>query len=524
MKVDAAFGAPTGRVARGAVTWTMLASLAVLWGLFALWAYGLRESRLHTMEQVLDRQRAALAEHIDGTFTIAETILAATNRWIADHPERDPRIDSDFAKLIQDLQRVTSPAMTYRLVDADGDLTLIPQTPGAKAANVADRDYVVGALAKPPGEITISAPYQGRATGHWAIAVSTKLAVPSHRLVVADIAIEIDLFETAFAKARIGEGSVISLIRRDGVLLARSAASHVELGTNLAQSAVFARGLPQAREGVLIGDAVLTDGVRRQIAFGALKTYPLVVVVGAPLDTVAAETRSTILWVALIMALVSVLLLASRAKIVDLLDDLTTSHQRLLASRDRLAAEVEERRQIEARLTRSEANLLKLVATDALTDLVNRRHFDERAEEEFRRARRLDQDLAILMADVDHFKRINDTWGHSTGDAALKAVAGILRATVRDIDIVGRYGGEEFAALLPGTDRSGALDAAERLRLAVRELVILAEDGAPVPLSISVGAAVLEAGDEDFARTLMRADGAMYRAKAEGRDRVVAAE
>jgi diguanylate cyclase (GGDEF)-like protein len=116
--------------------------------------------------------------------------------------------------------------------------------------------------------------------------------------------------------------------------------------------------------------------------------------------------------------------------------------------------------------------------TDSLTGLANRRHFVDRLKEEVARAIRSPRPLALLLLDLDHFKPINDGWGHPAGDQVLRRVAAILRATLRWTDLIARYGGDEFAALIMETPRRGAIHAAERLRRAVEEAL---------PLTISIG-------------------------------------
>jgi diguanylate cyclase (GGDEF)-like protein len=163
---------------------------------------------------------------------------------------------------------------------------------------------------------------------------------------------------------------------------------------------------------------------------------------------------------------------------------------------------------------------LRLLAiTDSLTGLTNRRRLMERGEEEVRRAKRFRHPLAVLVIDIDHFKRINDTWGHGTGDRAIKAVAEVCVATVREVDIVGRLGGEEFAIVLPETDLATAGGVAERLRRAVESAPVDTGDGTLLSLTASIGVAIL-AGQASFDDLLSRADAAMYAAKRSGRNRV----
>lgn len=159
--------------------------------------------------------------------------------------------------------------------------------------------------------------------------------------------------------------------------------------------------------------------------------------------------------------------------------------------------------------------LRQMAASDPLTGLANRRRLLERGEEETRRAHRYHRPLTVLVLDLDHFKRINDNWGHAVGDGALKRTADCCLSVLRDIDIVGRLGGEEFVAILPETDLESGQGAAERLRAAIAGLEV--DDHPPLRLTVSIGVATLEM-EESFAAALDRADAAMYRAKQAGRN------
>jgi len=157
---------------------------------------------------------------------------------------------------------------------------------------------------------------------------------------------------------------------------------------------------------------------------------------------------------------------------------------------------------------------------DALTGLNNRRHFYELAELEIARTIRYGKPLALLMLDVDHFKRINDTHGHHVGDAVLQELSRVCLHTMREIDIVGRLGGEEFAILLPESDAAQALEAAERLRETVAGIVVPVEQGEAVSFTASIGVTSLVEADHDVMAILKRADAGMYDAKKAGRNRV----
>jgi diguanylate cyclase (GGDEF)-like protein len=188
-----------------------------------------------------------------------------------------------------------------------------------------------------------------------------------------------------------------------------------------------------------------------------------------------------------------------------------------LSNLSRLTAELEKR--VAART----ADLEKLAMIDALTGVANRRHFEMRAAVEIAEARRGGQVLGTLMMDIDHFKRINDSHGHATGDAVLKQLVDVVAFHLRPCDLFARIGGEEFAILLPGSDHENSLLAAERVREAVAAAQIEV-GGLHIPVTVSLGVSALADEDEDIGLAMSRADQALYCAKAAGRNRAHLAE
>ena len=168
--------------------------------------------------------------------------------------------------------------------------------------------------------------------------------------------------------------------------------------------------------------------------------------------------------------------------------------------------------------------LCALTLSDGLTGLGNRRFFDQRLEYEVQRVHRDYAPCSLLLADLDLFKSINDRYGHDAGDRALKATALALQVTLRQTDIICRFGGEEFAAILPATGIAEAIRAAERLRQAVDRLPLAFADE-PTPLSISIGVSALFPTMDKTGRQLVKeADQALYLAKEKGRNRVELSE
>lgn len=159
----------------------------------------------------------------------------------------------------------------------------------------------------------------------------------------------------------------------------------------------------------------------------------------------------------------------------------------------------------------------KTAITDSLTEMFTRGHTFARFEEELERSKAKKMDMSFLMVDVDKFKHLNDYYGHLTGDKILRKVAKIIKQNIREIDIGGRYGGEEFCVILPDTDSQGAQFAAERIRKAVEETEIRAYD-ATVQVTVSAGVSTYPKDGASISEIVDKADWALYRAKKQGRN------
>ncbi len=166
-------------------------------------------------------------------------------------------------------------------------------------------------------------------------------------------------------------------------------------------------------------------------------------------------------------------------------------------------------------------DLERLAVTDGLTNVYTRRHFLERFDEEVKRAAAKKIKLSLLMLDVDHFKMVNDQFGHLAGDYVLKEVGLVIKESIREIDIAGRYGGEEFCIVLPETDLEGAFLVAERIRKVTEERMIKAYD-ASIRITLSIGVSTYPSNGKQVEELIDKADWSLYRAKSQGRNCVVA--
>ena len=179
-------------------------------------------------------------------------------------------------------------------------------------------------------------------------------------------------------------------------------------------------------------------------------------------------------------------------------------------------------KRLQDQLEEKNRELEQLSISDGLTGLFNHRHMHELLQEEFERSGRTGEPLSVIMFDLDRFKQVNDTYGHQAGDAVLKELADILRETAREIDKLGRYGGEEFMVILPGSDAEAGRTFAERVRENVEKQQFDIHADHALHMTISAGVATYPADDADGPRRLVHyADQALYSAKNNGRNRVV---
>lgn len=374
-----------------------------------------------------------------------------------------------------------------QVFDADGKLIVDASTLDPVPENRADEEYFKIHRDGPDTGLFLSHPMLHR--GAYSIVLSRRITDADGKFLgVVAGSIRFSYFHDLFGRLRLGPDDIITVYRRDGTVIMRTPFDLDVIGRNLSGVPGLAQVLSEP-SGFYSRPSVV-DGMTRLFVWrnsGA----PLVVQVGKPWASILSlwrteATRIAGIMIALIAFVLGVTLF--------------------------LAREI-------GRRARAEERLEELATTDALTGLKNRRKFDAEIDVEWRRAARQGTPVALLMVDADHFKAYNDTWGHQAGDQVLVGIAICVSDSVRRAgDCAARFGGEEFAVLLPGLSNIEALRLAETIRTKVE---LWSED--PVS-TVSIGvASMTPAASLDWSDLIAAADKALYAAKANGRNQSVLA-
>jgi diguanylate cyclase (GGDEF)-like protein len=386
------------------------------------------------------------------------------------------------------------------LLDKHGEVLADSSLIEPKPGNFADRDYFLAHAFNSDTGMFISRPFKPRCdcddSEEWRISFSRRISSSTGEFLgVAVASMRLAYFEQLFNSLDIGNDSTLSIINDDGILLAQK--PHLindPVGKNFANRPNVMRIL---REGAGSFDSVSSvDHLQRLYTFSRVGNLPLTVIVALSGNEVFATWKRTAI---VISGATGVLCIGLLWLTWLLCRELRLRHH-------------------------AEQELALLAATDALTGVANRRTLDQTLRHEWFRAQRSGKPLSVLMVDADHFKAFNDRHGHQGGDDALRAVAKVICANVRRPgDLVARYGGEEFSVILAETDNAGARQIAEKIRVAVEQMPLVA--GAETPITVSIGISTWTTEKEiSLEQLLFMADKALYQAKEGGRNRVVAAQ
>ncbi len=454
---------------------------------------------------------------------------------VTENIERIPRSGGQVVRSGRPYQRVTDYINSVRDRFPDYVELLVLDAQGHTVASSEQRTRPLSLPSDWQGQmrgdnLMVGAPYWDSTAQRPELLVAVPIRLASGRLLGA-IAAKVNLRSVADTLKRFspGDAGQVYLMSEDGHLIVSSRGASADL-MKLAYSGDDTRYL-LARE----GRAVQFGSVTGERVVGSVRRIPglnWIVVTEIPtaeaFRQVARLRNVTALIVASLFAAVGALGYFLGLLIVRPLDRLTQGAAKVAAGDLDVDLPVVTGGEVGyltlvfnnmvSRLRDTHRELERLSATDPLTGLFNRRRMMEALDHEVRRSRRLKHTFAVLMADVDHFKKYNDANGHPAGDAVLKKVGAILREATRDVDVVARYGGEEFFVLMPETEGSGAADVADRVRERLKTEKIPGES-----VTLSFGVAEFPAHG-DIGETLIAiADAALYQAKREGRDRVVLA-
>lgn len=476
VEVDAASPRPQSfnRIAATAIF--LLALIFTAYGIhdrYSITAAGQEASR-----QIAEQTALATEGTLDSARQMLEAI-ALIARWTG--KGQPSAADAIRAELLN-LKAKNPHVMDLLIIGADGRIQhwTGPGTPpdvnDRAYFSAHTRDAVTGLYVGPP---LLSKVHQDR----WFFAMSQAMRDEKGTLTqVAAVIIDVALLRSRLSLRMALPESSQALLAPDGTVYARTPEHHKHVGKKVSRQDEFERLTP-SEPLLTIRQTSQLDGKERILSFRRLADYPMIIAGSVTLDYLLQPWRQRALvvlalWLGLSMAII---LLARRAGAIS-------------------------RRQTE------------LATLDSLTGIYNRRTILDTAEKLDRSAEHAGK-LSILMIDVDHFKAINDNYGHATGDEVLCHITRVLRTQIRATDFVGRYGGEEFLVLMPDTGADGALKVAEKLRTSVENAI-----RRPQPVTISIGIATTRESDPTLDRTLFRADAALYEAKAAGRNRVRIAE
>lgn len=486
---------PGERRAAGMVLLSTGMAIVVIWVIATAALYQTRVATIRDQKSDLERMARVAEEQTRNELTKIQLLLSMIDIYYQKNKSVDPLRDPSLERFIQQLNHSSQNHIDVRLVTTQGDLYLPGGEETIPLANVADRDYVLAQKDQETRGLFIGKPVASRIDNRWVLPISYPLTGSPGDILLLSADIDGLTLEKHYEAGRPQPNGSIVLTHRDGTVLVRAPGQQLPPGTSLAQGVVWKQGLKNDLKGVQYIEISLLDGLPRLAAFIAMQDFPLVVIVTEPIDDVLAHWRKFMGVILRIGALLTavVLLLA---------------HHLILRIR-------------ELSLTRNELELM--AQTDPLTGMFNRRQFWLLGAREIVRVARYGGPLAVLAIDLDHFKHVNDTYGHAAGDDALRWFANRLKETLRQTDVAARIGGEEFAVLLPETSIGNAQHLAERIRTSLVAAPVISGD-ITFPLTASFGVAGTTDSAETLENLLARADRALYRAKESGRNRTVVAE
>lgn len=489
----------------------LLVAVCLSMTVIVIWeAWNSRQYHLHDKEVAMSNLAQTLASQARASIKQADTLLFT----LVDRLENDGMGPAQIPRLQRLLRAQRSElAQLHGLFVYDEDGRWVANSNGAElpSANNADREYFIFHRDHPDRGPHIGPSIKSRSSGEWIMTVSRRLNHPDGRFAgVALATIYLSHFLDLYDSIDMGNNGVINLIADNATIVVRRPFKETEIGTSVANGPLFTQLLPKGNFGTAMVKSFV-DGVVRVVGFRRVEGYPLIIFAALNKEEVLAGWRDQSMLSAGIVALLLGFLGILGYRLIRLMQQQNQVQSVLLDAQEKL---IEVNRSLEL-----------LALEDALTGLSNRRQFDLFILAEMGRARRTQTSLALLMIDVDHFKRFNDQSGHLAGDDCLRKISAIITENIqRPGDLAARYGGEEFAVVLPGTDYVGAFLVAEKIRCAVQQAGIGHDASPEGTVTVSLGVCAYDPASQvqpnDF---IGAADKALYVAKASGRNMSVIA-
>ncbi|MBT2295861.1 sensor domain-containing diguanylate cyclase [Pseudomonas fluorescens] len=447
----------------------------------------------------------ATAQHAEDTIRQVDVLTAVLSERVEGDGLQNidiPRIH----KLLQQQAAIMPQLHGLFIYGPDGEWIVTDKQATPESANNADRDYFQYHRTHEDRNVRIGEVIRSRSTHDLIIPISRRLNNPDGSFAGVLLGtVKVSYFVDYYGDFKIDDKGALVLAMRNGSILVRRPFLASVVGKSLVNSVIFRNHLPNSNQGVAEARAVVDD-TERLYGYRALTTYPLVVEAGLSRESIIAPWRRDLLKTGFVLVFLIVILMGFGLIVL--------SHLRY-------------RMTMETRIRSAHQTMRDMALTDSLTGLGNRRRLDSALADEIRRAWRQDTFLALIMLDVDYFKRFNDKYGHAAGDDCLRAIAGAIQQTIkRPGDLAVRYGGEEFTILLPDTHSAGAAKIAQEILESIRALNIEHGDHPLGLVTASAGITTCRPSSEDVSPAMLikAADAFLYLAKNTGRNRWCSAE
>jgi len=474
-----------------------------IWGVFNSLEY-----HLHDKETEMSNLSKTLSSSIAATLTQADTVILGVKERL-EAEGTSPENLKNLGEILKIQQKHLPQIHGFFIYDEQGRWLLNSNGIIPAGANNSDRDYFIYHRDHTDPTTFIGPAILSRSTNEWIMTVSRRINHPDGSFAGVTIAtVYLKYFLSLYDDIDIGNNGIINLASSTGRIVVRKPFRDADVGTDMSSGQAFALLTPAINSGTATIKSFI-DGVERVISFRRIDGYPLVIIAAFDKSEILADWRSESLASLLISSILLVILSLLGYRLIKLMSQQIQAQKELQLS---------QKIYIEANKA-----LGVLALEDGLTGLFNRRQFDLFIEAEIGRTKRKSDDTALIMIDVDFFKKYNDHYGHVQGDECLKTVSAIIKRHVtRTDDLAARYGGEEFAIVLPGTDYVGAFLIAEKIRIELEQSAINHSESPIGVVTISVGIGALSASKTGTSENLVDiADKALYIAKSSGRNRTV---